>query len=475
MRVLLVLLLFLWYIFSSYWYVCQIRENNCDAINKVLFFWKDGAATNNQIVNKPSPPPPAPEPEEKEPASASDTPALSISPLKIVDGSTTVVNNESNFVYKKSADQYDADPAMQQSFRQIAGYMKSNTDKVLDITGLYDQGEEYKGAQRNLGFARADHAKKQLLAMGVPANRITTNSRINRLAFSGDQFSGGLDFGFKADPKAVAKSAAVDSSANKPAAADSAAAKKELAVPLPTFIVRDGKDTVINSGTNFRFAPSSEKAIMSSALNKDLRGVSNYLKKNKDRELEIVGAYSGDEENNTSFPNLGVARAEGIKSRVTATGVKADRVKTKGKRNNGLKKDGNNIVGGVDFNFSVTKKLAEALKTKNKLLYFDTGNASLNVTPELQKYFKDVKTYLEQSPQSKLQLTGHTDNVGDAAQNKKLGLNRANFVKNELAKINIDQKRVSTKSEGQAKPIADNKTDAGRKKNRRVEMIILDK
>ncbi len=466
MRFLLVLLLFLWYIFSSYWYVCQIRENNCDAIENTLFFWKDNKNTNNQIANKPAPkkveePTPAP-------AATPEPAKLAITPLEIVDGTTTVVKNEGNFVYKKSADQFDKDPAMNQSLKQIAGYLKSNPDKLLDVTGLYDQGEEYTGNQRNLGFARADYAKKQLLGMGVPANRINTNSRINRLAFANDQFAGGLDFKFKGDPKAAkAAEAKEDSSAT--------AAPKEKAVPLPNFVVRDGKDTIINSGTNFRFAPSSDKAIMSGALNKDVQGVSNYLKKNKDRELEIVGAYGGDEENKTDFPNLGVARAEVVKKRVTANGIQADRIKTKGKRNNKLTKDGNNIVGGVDFNFSVTKKLAEALKTKNKLLYFDTGNASLNVTPELQKYFRDVKTYLEQSPQSKLQLTGHTDNVGEAAKNKQLGLSRANFVKNELAKINIDKARVSTKSEGQTKPIADNNTDAGRKKNRRVEMIIQDK
>jgi len=68
---------------------------------------------------------------------------------------------------------------------------------------------------------------------------------------------------------------------------------------------------------------------------------------------------------------------------------------------------------------------------------------------------------------------GHTDSVGSDAYNKKLSLRRADAVKAYLVSKGIEANRVYTEGKGKSQPIADNKTAAGRAKNRRVEIEVV--
>lgn len=69
--------------------------------------------------------------------------------------------------------------------------------------------------------------------------------------------------------------------------------------------------------------------------------------------------------------------------------------------------------------------------------------------------------------------TGHTDSVGTDAYNQKLSVRRANAVKNYLVSKGVDANRVYAEGKGESKPVADNKTDDGRAKNRRVEIEVV--
>jgi len=72
-----------------------------------------------------------------------------------------------------------------------------------------------------------------------------------------------------------------------------------------------------------------------------------------------------------------------------------------------------------------------------------------------------------------LTIEGHTDNVGKAAYNKKLSQQRADAVKNYMVKKGgVDAGRLKSIGYGQEKPVASNKTKAGRAKNRRVEAAV---
>jgi outer membrane protein OmpA-like peptidoglycan-associated protein len=74
-----------------------------------------------------------------------------------------------------------------------------------------------------------------------------------------------------------------------------------------------------------------------------------------------------------------------------------------------------------------------------------------------------------------IQINGHTDNVGKAADNLKLSNGRAQSVVNYLIKNSIDAKRLSFHGFGAGQPVADNNTEEGRARNRRTELKVIAK
>ena len=79
---------------------------------------------------------------------------------------------------------------------------------------------------------------------------------------------------------------------------------------------------------------------------------------------------------------------------------------------------------------------------------------------------------LQDNPTLKVQISGHTDNVGKPVDNLLLSNNRAKAVVDYLISKGIDKARLSFKGFGSTKPVADNKTEAGRARNRRTELVV---
>ena len=103
---------------------------------------------------------------------------------------------------------------------------------------------------------------------------------------------------------------------------------------------------------------------------------------------------------------------------------------------------------------------------------FETGKATLQ--PESYAVLDELVAYPVRKDDEKIELGGHTDNVGSAASNLKLSLDRANTVRAYLLTKGIDPDRVTAKGYGMTQPIADNKSEDGRALNRRTEVKILD-
>mgnify|MGYP005813131803 CR=1 FL=1 len=106
-------------------------------------------------------------------------------------------------------------------------------------------------------------------------------------------------------------------------------------------------------------------------------------------------------------------------------------------------------------------------------IFFDVGKFELR--SESQTELDKVVQLMNDNPGVKIQIGGHTDNEGKPADNMTLSNNRAKAVVNYLVSKNINAQRLSAKGFGETQPVADNKTDEGRAKNRRTELKIVSK
>jgi outer membrane protein OmpA-like peptidoglycan-associated protein len=102
---------------------------------------------------------------------------------------------------------------------------------------------------------------------------------------------------------------------------------------------------------------------------------------------------------------------------------------------------------------------------------FDFGKAGLK--PDGERTVDEIAKMMRDDSRLRIRIEGHTDNVGSADANKALSENRAAAVMSALIRRGIAAERLSSAGLGASKPIADNRTDEGRAKNRRVELVKL--
>ena len=101
-------------------------------------------------------------------------------------------------------------------------------------------------------------------------------------------------------------------------------------------------------------------------------------------------------------------------------------------------------------------------------LTFPTGSANPKLADSTQAYFEKVAQFLKDNSSATVTIVGHTDSQGNPARNKALGLKRAEMLQKTLVDLGAPKDRVTASSQGADQPIADNNTEEGRKKNRRV-------
>jgi outer membrane protein OmpA-like peptidoglycan-associated protein len=157
--------------------------------------------------------------------------------------------------------------------------------------------------------------------------------------------------------------------------------------------------------------------------------------------------------------------------------------------NYSLKKNSKEYILCVEMNGDIQHKLSvleialmkqeitanEMLDALNKDGYialnilFETGKSAIQQEslPIVDQIFELMKS----DATLKISIEGHTDNVGDAVNNKKLSQDRAKAVMDALIAKGVDKTRMSFVGWGQEKPVADNRSEDGRAKNRRVEIV----
>jgi len=125
---------------------------------------------------------------------------------------------------------------------------------------------------------------------------------------------------------------------------------------------------------------------------------------------------------------------------------------------------------------SAAPDMRSKLLTEGKIvsygIYFDVN--SDKVRPESNGALNEIAKVLNENPDVRIRVVGHTDGDGDAAKNLDLSKRRAAAVKSELSKTyGVNAGRIETDGKGEAEPVAGNDTPANKARNRRVEFIKL--
>lgn len=193
----------------------------------------------------------------------------------------------------------------------------------------------------------------------------------------------------------------------------------------------------------------------------------------KEDLLKIIGHYYGDEKNpNSNFKNLGMARADTVRS-LFSNYIKDDRILLASNLLDGKSGGRDAFYNGVTFE----KEKRASTVTKSTVgnyaeIRFPYGSDQKLNDPTIDAYLTEVAKRVRASGE-RIKLTGHTDTDSSTAFNQRLGMKRANAIKAILIRKGVSASKISTSSKGETDPVASNNTEAGKQKNRRTELEII--
>ncbi len=256
---------------------------------------------------------------------------------------------------------------------------------------------------------------------------------------------------------------------------------------MPPLSITDG-NFLATSTDNFSFQRNGHTLKVPTHSESAFRKIGVYLSDNPNKTIDLTGIYNADESNQSGKENLGKARAEAVKNKLVTLGAIADNISTSSLKVNNTRFQENTLYGGVFFTFDTkaVEPLAQTKEDKVALapaeeiivkarplnLYFNSSKYKLEMTPELKIYFDELQTYLKEVNDSKIIITGHTDNKGDRKHNIRISKYRARAVRDFMIENGFSNKRIKIDYKGPDEPLVSNDTEEGRRKNRRVEVRI---
>lgn len=224
----------------------------------------------------------------------------------------------------------------------------------------------------------------------------------------------------------------------------------------------------------FAFAANSNQPNLSANNNAFIAKVVGYMKANPKHKLKLTGYYLRGEKNKDSHANMGVSRADKVRKILIAKGIGKDRFEAL---------DGVELARGAKLDKPISfvavppskekKKYASTAQTfEDRTYYFDYSSDAFVPTDQFKLYTEEVKKYLSEDKKRKVEVIGHTDADGSDYANQALGLKRAKMIRNYLRDSGIAANRITHRSLGESDPAATNETDAGKAKNRRVNVKL---
>ncbi|TRZ45887.1 OmpA family protein [Robertkochia solimangrovi] len=233
---------------------------------------------------------------------------------------------------------------------------------------------------------------------------------------------------------------------------------------------------------NFNFNDSNYDILrpLSSGVRDGVDSVKVYLNNNPGKFIDITGLYEAGETNSSPYPNLGIARATHIKNYFVSRGVNPKQINFYGKEGSSLVQQDSIYYGPVQFVFSgaaemnetTLDSLAVLLRDRPLVVHFDYGESSFPLTDTQREKVVQIAKYVHMSDDVSCHIIGHTDNKSSSEFNQKLGMERAQFVKDYFVSHGIPADRITVDSKGETEPVADNTTEEGRAENRRTVITI---
>ena len=243
-------------------------------------------------------------------------------------------------------------------------------------------------------------------------------------------------------------------------------------------------DLSFNCNDSFNFL-SSEFTILlpvSDSINFGISKLKEALEKTPSK-FKITGFYSSKEENNSIFPNLGLARANAVKNYFVEKGIPESKLEVFDALKDDVIIKNDTVFGPLNFQWDVVdvnikdgkdwNSIKKSINANPLTLYFKTGQSSITLTQQQKGKIAVIVDYLNHVEGSKISIVGHSDNQpGVRNTNQFYSEERAKFAKQYFVSNGIIESKIEASGKGESQPIADNATEEGKAKNRRTEVTI---
>ena len=244
-------------------------------------------------------------------------------------------------------------------------------------------------------------------------------------------------------------------------------------------------DSVLFSGYDqFAFQEFKTEPILNANNEKYLTRVLAYLNGNPNSQMTITGLYKSNERDSSAgiHENLGLGRADKIRDWFTKKGMDVSRIglnsyeDTSGTLSKPLAFSGMIPARPDEYDVNVKPQYTFSNMTFSKITFdynSDKFNPGGNKAFELYMDSMKVHLSMEAYKNESIVIIGHTDNKGSSKYNLNLGNRRSKAAKKYIVEtFDIPAGRIYTDSKGETEPIADNETEAGQEKNRRVNIKV---
>ena len=205
--------------------------------------------------------------------------------------------------------------------------------------------------------------------------------------------------------------------------------------------------------------------------------LNTYLIEHPDQQLHVIAMYSASE--NIETPNLGIQRAEYIRSMLIDLGISPARIKVRSVIN-GLEFDRyGSYPSGISFEFTPWDgEITEPVRSSSSLPWSRTvypwyTQDEIQVNTDLKRFREEIIELKTLNPNMKITITSHTNDIGNEEENYRLGLKYGKQLRLYLVRrAGMERKNIIVLSKGETQPIASNETKKGRQLNKRMEVLV---